>query len=166
MANGMRTEADITVTIISVGGEIAVREWAADGAPPIYSEIRRESGILYPVKDTVSPIEIDYTSEVPICPPPKVGESIVGLGSLNGRRIAEQITTITAIEPFFVKVIVPAGTFNTRKISSRVTVSGPETVPPHTITHYFADRIGAVKEIFRFPDGSVQIHELLEFNFQ
>jgi hypothetical protein len=114
----------------------------------------------------VANIEIDYISETPFCPPPEVGQSIVGVGKLNGVTAGKQITTVIEIDPFFIRVTVPAGTFDTRKILTRVTSAGPQASPPHTITHYFADGIGAVKEIFRFADGSIQIHELVRYNFR
>ena len=163
MANGMTIEAEITITVTGIDGEIVEYEWVTSGSPTIYSEIRRQSGILTPVKDRVANIELDYISETPLCPPPDIGQSIVGVGKLNGVVAGKQITTVMEIDPFFIQVTVPAGTFNTRKILTEVTSAGAS--PPYTITHYFADGVGSAKEIFRFADGSIQIHELVGYNF-
>ena len=165
MAAGMRSEAEITITVTEVEGANKKSEWAVTGGTTVYSETRQTKGMLYPVKDTVGSIEIDYVSETPFCPPPDVGQSIVGIGRLNGMEVGQQIITVMAIEPNFIEVSVPAGTFKTRKIMSQATESGPQASAPYTMTHYFADGIGSIREVFIFADGSIQIHELIEYEF-
>lgn len=165
MANGMSSKTDFTIIITSVNGKTVKMESVESGGTIIQSELRRKKDMLYPVKDTIGNIEIDYVSNTPFCPPPGVGQSIVGHGRMNGMKVGTQTTTVKAINPYFIKVSVPAGTFKTRKIVTRIKASGPQASPPYTITHYYADGIGAVKEVFKFADGSVQVHELLKYKF-
>lgn len=165
MANGMSSKTYFTITITSANGKTVKMESVEPGGTIIQSELRRKKGMFYPVKDTIGNIEIDYVSNTPFCPPPRVGQSIVGHGRMNGMQVGTQTTTVKAINPNFIKVSVPAGTFKTRKIVTRVKASGPQASPPYTITHYYADGIGAVKEVFKFADGSVQVHELLKYKF-
>ena len=165
MANGISSNTDFTITITSANGNTVKMESVEPGGALIQSELRRKRGMFYPVKDTIGNIEIYYVSNTPFCPPPAVGQSIVGHGRMNGMKVGTQTTTVKAINPYFIKVSVPAGTFKTRKIVTRVKASGPQASPPYTITHYYADGIGAVKEVFRFADGSVQVHELLKYKF-
>lgn len=165
MANGFGSKTDFTITITSVNSNTVKMESVEPGGSRIQSELRRKRGMFYPVKDTIGNIEIFYVSNTTFCPPPAVGQSIVGHGHMNGVKVGTQTTTVKAIDPYFIKVSVPAGTFITRKILTRVKASGPQASPPYTITHYYADGIGAVKEVFRFADGSVQVHELLKYKF-
>ncbi len=165
MANGMNGKVDFKVTIKSVNGSKVIKESIEPGGTIIHSELRRSKGMYYPVKDTVGMIEIDYVSKTPFCPPPGVGQSIVGHGSMNGMQAGTQSTTVKSIHPNYIKVSIPAGTFKTRKIVTEVKASGPHGNPPYTITHYYADGIGAVKEVFKFADGNIQIHELVRFKF-
>lgn len=165
MANGMSSKTDFTITITDHNGKIVKSESVEPGGTTIQSEMRLKKGILYPVKDIIGNHEIKYVSNTPLCPPAKIGQSIIGYGTMNGMKVGEQSTTVTAINPNYFKVSVPAGTFNTRVVVNEVKTSGPQASPPYTITHYYADGIGAVKEVFKFADGSTQIHELLEYKF-
>ena len=169
LANGMASEAEFTITITENDGKTVEIESVEPQVTTIKSEMLLKKGVLYPVKDTMKDamgvIEIDYISETSLCPPPKVGESIVARGQMNGMPVGERSTTVTAINPNYIEVSVPAGTFRTLKIDSLVKESGPQTNPPHTITHYYADGVGSVKEVFRFADGSIQVHELLGYKY-
>lgn len=165
LANGMISNADFTITITEFDGRIVKTETVEPGGTTIESEMRLKKGILYPVKDKVGDLEIDYVSDTPLCPPPKVGQSIIARARMNGMPVGERSTTITAINPYYIEVSVPAGTFRTLKIDSLVKENGPQANPPYTITHYYADGIGSVKEVFRFADGGIQVHELLKYEF-
>lgn len=165
LANGMISRADFTITITENDGRTVKIETVEPGATTIESEMRLEKGILYPVKDRMGDLEIDYISDTRLCPPPEVGQSITGRARMNGMQIGERSTTVTAIDPYYIEVSVPAGTFRTLKIDTLVKEHGPQATPPYTITHYYAERIGSVKEVFRFADGSLQVHELLNYKF-
>ncbi|MCP4229539.1 MAG: hypothetical protein GY771_05265 [bacterium] len=169
LANGMASEAEFTMTITESDGKTVKLEIVEPQITTIKSEMRLKKGVLYPVKDRMKDpmgdIEIDYISDTSLCPPPKVGESIVARGQMNGMPVGERSTTVTAIDPHYIEVSVPAGTFKTLKIDSQVKENGAQANPPYTITHYYANGIGSVKEVFRFADGSLQVHELLKYEF-
>ena len=165
MAAGLSSNAEFTVTIIRANGSTIIKESVEPGGAIIQSELRKKKGMFYPVKDTVGNIEIDYVSNTAFCPPPNIGQSIVGHGKMGGMQVGQQTTTVTAINPNYIEVSVPAGTFKTRKIVTQIKASGPQASPPYTITHYYADGIGSVKEVFNFADGSTQLHELIAYKF-
>lgn len=169
MANGMASEAEFTITITEFDGTVMRLETVEPNITTIESEMLLKKGVLYLVKDIIKDVmgtlEIDYVSDTSFCPPPKVGESIVSRAQMNGMPVGERSITVTAIAPYYIEVSVPAGTFKTLKIDSLVKEHGPQAHPPYTITHYYADGIGSVKEVFRFADGSLQVHELLKYEF-
>ena len=168
MPQGMTTTGGFSVKITENDGKLVKLDMVENDGNMHTSELRLENGMVYPSKDIMSTnnVMITYTSNVPLCPVPEIGQTIEGYGTMNGNKVGEQSSTVTSINPNYIKVTVPAGTFNTVEVVNKVVpFSGGHAAPPYTITHYYADGISAVKEIFRFPNGMTMVHELTDYKF-
>lgn len=167
--NGMNNTSDITDTITYADSKTVKLNRAGSNSIMQEDEFRLDKGDYFLENNTMqSPsgeIKVDFTPEIPTCPLPEVGQVFTGIGKLAGKKTAEITITIVSINPLFVEVTVPAGTFNTRKIDLKTVMSSKDMGKQETReTLYFADRIGVVKEIVRF-SNTFEVYELLDYKF-
>lgn len=136
------------------------------------TEYLLDDGDIYLVKDKLltatGEIDVDYIVDAPICPLPKVGNTIIGKAYYGGRLAWEMSSTVVTIHPNIVEISVPAGTFQTRKLKLQTITKSHQpdaqepTIQETNITIYYADKIGVVREVARV-EHNVEVYDLLEY---
>lgn len=169
LSNGMTNSSEITDTITYADKKTVKYRRSGSDSMEQEDEYRIDHQAIFLVKSKMqSPmgeVVISYKSDIPVCPLPEVGEIFTGKGWSGGKQSGEITITVEAINPFFVEVTVPAGTFKTRRIDLKTVIYSQETGRQETSeTIYFAERVGVVKEIVRF-SGNFEVYDLLEYKF-
>jgi hypothetical protein len=169
LSNGMTNISKITDTITSANSQKATLERSGSSEMMRESEYRLSGGKIYldkyRMQSPMGKVVVDFSNDIPVCPLPEVGQSFKGVGRANGNNIGQITSTIVAINPNFVEVTVPAGTFRTRKIDLKTVMDTHDQGRQVTReTLYFSDGVGVVKEVINFSNNK-EVYDLVKYGF-
>ena len=169
LSNGMTNTSDITDTVIDATADRAIVSRTGSNSMSQETQYRKRNNAVSLVKNRLQSqmgeMEVEYMPAINVCPLPEVGQRFTGMNNAPNGMSVTMTTQVIAINPYFVEVSVPAGTFETRKIELQTTARSQGQIQQQTReTIYFADGVGVVKSVIRFSDN-VEVYDLLNYEF-